>query len=129
MNEIRTERSFGVTSSLRPVQRARLASLYTSDVWPDALDVMEQCCIEMETKLINTPPEEPDSVLANHRMAQAAWMIFTHLQEKIKNEASLYLESVAPKPIVPELTAAEMWAENVLDPLKTAPPDDDYVGI
>jgi len=129
MNDIRTKRRFGVTASLKPVQRARLAGLYGSDVWPDALDVMEQCCIEIETKLINTPVAEKAAVLANHQLAQAAWRIFTHFQEKILNETSLYLESVAPKPAVPELTAAEKWAENVLDPLKTPPTEEDYMGI
>lgn len=129
MNDIRTERRFGVTAELKPVQRMRLASLYHSDVWPDALDVMEQCCIEIETDLINTAPAEKAAVLANHQMAQAAWKIFTHFQEKIKTETFLYMEGVAPKPPVPGLTAAEQWAENVLDPLKTPPPDDDYMGI
>lgn len=129
MNEIRTKRRFGVTAELKPIQRARLASLYSSDVWPDALDVFEQCCIEMETDLINTPVAHEDAVLANHRLAQAAWRMFTHFQEKIQAQALLYMESVAPKPPVPELTAEEKWVENVLDPLKTPPPDDDYMGI
>ena len=129
MNEIRTERRFGVTAELKPVQRMRLASLYNSDVWPDALDVMEQCCIEIETELINTPVAHEDAVLANHRLAQAAWRIFTHFQDKIKTETFLYLESVAPKTPVPEMSAAEKWAENVLDPLKTPPTDEDYMGI
>jgi hypothetical protein len=129
MNEIRTDRRFGVTAELKPVQRARLASLYASDVWPDALDVMEQCCIEIETELINTPASQKEAVLANHELAQAAWRIFTHFQEKIKTETFLYMESVAPKTPVPELTAAERWAENVLDPLKTPPTDDDYMGM
>jgi hypothetical protein len=68
-------------------------------------------------------------VLANHRLAQAAWRIFTHFQDKIKTETFLYLESVAPKTPVPEMSAAEKWAENVLDPLKTPPTDEDYMGI
>jgi hypothetical protein len=128
MNEIRTERRFGVTAELKPVQRMRLASLYNSEVWPDALDVMEQCCIEIETELFNTSAADRAAVLAKHQLGQAAWRIFTHFQEKIKTESLLYMESVAPKPPVPELTAQERWAENVLDPLKT-PPDDDYMGI
>ena len=129
MNEIRTERRFGVTAELKPVQRMRLASLYNSDVWPDALDVMEQCCIEIETELLNTSVSEKAAVLARHQSAQNAWKIFTHFQEKIKTETFLYLESVAPKTPVPEMSAAEKWAENVLDPLKTPPTDDDYMGI
>lgn len=129
MNEIRTERRFGVTAELKPVQRMRLASLYNSDVWPDALDVMEQCCIEIETELLNTSVAETAAVLERHKAAQNAWKIFTHFQEKIKTETFLYLESVAPKTPVPELTAQEKWAENVLDPLKTPPTDEDYMGI
>jgi hypothetical protein len=129
MDEIRTERRFGVTAELKPVQRMRLASLYSSDVWPDALDVMEQCCIEIETDLINTPADEESAVVANHKMAKAAWKIFTHFQEKVKTETLLYLESVAPKPPVPELSARERWAENLLDPLKAPPIEDDYMGF
>ena len=129
MNEIRTERRFGVTAELKPVQRMRLASLFNSEVWPDALDVLEQCCIEIETDLINTPVGERQSVLGHHQLAQAAWRMFTHFQEKIKTETFLYMESVAPKTPVPELTSEEKWAENVLDPLKTPPTEEDYMGI
>jgi hypothetical protein len=129
MNEVRTERRFGVTADLKPVQRMRLATLYNSDVWPDALDVMEQCCIEIETDLINTPVAETEAVLEKHKMTQAAWRIFEHFQEKIKNETSLYMESVAPKTPVPEMTAMERWTENLLDPTKPAPTEDDYMGI
>lgn len=129
MNEIRTERRFGVTAELKPVQKMRLATLYHSEVWPDALDVMEQCCIEIETDLINTPADEESAVVANHKMAKAAWKIFTHFQEKIKTETLLYLESVTPKPPVPELSAREQWIENVLDPLKAPPTEEDYMGF
>lgn len=129
MNEIRTERSFGVTSDLKTVQRARLAAFYNSDTWPDVLDVMEQCCIEIETVLLNTPVADATAVLANHQSAQNAWKIFTHLQEKIKAETFLYMESVAPRTPVPQLTPQEQWQEHVLDPLKPPPPEEDYVGI
>lgn len=129
MSEIRTERRFGVTATLNPRQRARLSAFYQSDVWPDVLDVMEQCCIEVETELLNTSVAEKAAVLARHMSAQNAWKIFTHFQEKIKSETSLYLESVAPKTPVPEMSEAEKWVENVLDPLKTPPSDDDYMGI
>lgn len=128
MNEIRTERSFGVTAELKTVQKARLSALYVSETWPDALDVMEQCCIEIETELINTPAADTAAVLANHQMAQAAWKIFTHFQEKVKAETFLYQESIAPRTPVPLLTAKEQWTEHVLDPLKPPPPDD-YMGI
>ena len=128
MTELRTERRFGVTSHLEPIQRRNLLSLRESEGWPDLLDVMEMCCIEIETDLINTPADDEAAVVANHKMAKAAWKIFTHLQAKVDEEISQYLASVAPKPLVPELTAQEQWVESVLDPTKPQPPDD-YIGI
>jgi hypothetical protein len=128
MTAIRTERRFGVTAKLEPNQRRNLNALRNSEVWDDLLDVMEQTCIEVETDLINTSAAEEAEVLANHKMAKAAWKIFTHFQEKIFSESSLYLESVAKKPPVPELTAEEQFIENILDPLQPPPPDD-YMGI
>jgi hypothetical protein len=128
MKEIRNERSFGVTGHLEPIQRRNLTFMRESDGWADLLDVMEMCCIEIETDLINTPSENEAAVVANHKMAKAAWKIFTHLQMKVDEEISLYLASVAPKPPVPELTPQEEWVEALLDPTKPQPPDD-YMGI
>lgn len=128
MKEIRTERSFGVTGSLEPIQRRNLLSVRESEGWPDLLDVMEMCCIEMETDLINTAAENESAVVANHKMAKAAWKIFTHFQTKVDEEIALYMASVAPQPLVPELTPQEQWIEAVLDPTKPQPPDD-YMGI
>jgi hypothetical protein len=116
--DIRTERSFGVTSHLEANQRVHLLHLRNSEVWPDLLDVMEMVCIELETKLINTNPDRPDEVLANHRMAKAAWLVFTHMQEKIDAEVSTHLASVAPKSDAPEMTAEEAERENILDPTR-----------
>jgi|SRR5579872_5180706 hypothetical protein len=128
MTAIRTERRFGVTAQLEPNQRRNLNALRNSEVWDDLLDVLEQTCIEIETDLINTPADEEAAVLANYRMAKSAWKMFTHFQEKIFLESSLYLDSVAKKPPVPELTPEEQFIENTLDPLKPEPPDD-YMGI
>lgn len=125
MTDIRTERSFGVTGELRPVQRAHLLAFVNSEVYPDVLDVMEMVCIEMETKLINTEPEDEAAVLANHRMAKAAWQIFTHMQTKISTEASTHLQTVTKRPPVPALTPQEQLIENILDPTKP-PPDEDF---
>ena len=83
MNEpIRSERSFGVTANLTAQQRRNLMAIRNTEEWQTVLDVMEMCCIEVETRLINTKPEDETEVLANHKMAKAAWQIFTHLQEK-----------------------------------------------
>jgi hypothetical protein len=118
---IRTERRFGVTSELTMMQRRNLLSIRESEAWPDVLDVMEMCCIEIETRLINTDPEREAEVLANHKMAKAAWQIFTHLQQKMQDEITLYLAAVAKKPPIPELTPAEQLIENILDPTHPLP--------
>jgi hypothetical protein len=122
--DIRTERSFGVTSELRPLQRRNLMAFRQSEVYPDILDVIEMVCIEMETVLINTDPAKEAEVLANHKMAKAAWQIFVHLQEKIDSEIKLYLQSVTKQPPVPALTYQEQWIENVLDPTRPLPSDE-----
>lgn len=115
---IRTERSFGVTSTLKPIQRRNLLAFKNSEVYPDVLDVLEMVCIEVETELINTNPADEQAVLANHKMAKAAWLMFTHLQEKIDEESNAYLQSVAKKPPIPALTYEEQRTENLLDPTK-----------
>jgi hypothetical protein len=118
---IRTERRFGVTAELTTPQRRNLFTVRNSEGWSDVLDVMEMCCIEMESKLINTEPAAEADVLANHRMAKAAWQIFTHLQAKIDDEISLYLSGVAPKPLVPPMSREEQDIENMLDPTRPLP--------
>ena len=124
MIETRTERSFGVTSELNEEGRRQLFVIRNGEGWRYVLDVMEMCCIEMETKLINTEPAAEADVLANHRMARAAWQIFTHLQAKIDDEISLYLSGVAPKPLMPAMSREEQEIENMLDPTRPSP---DYV--
>jgi hypothetical protein len=121
---IRTERTFGVTAELKPVQRRNLHNLEHSEIYPDLLDVLEMVCIETETTLINTDPSDELAVLANHRMAKAAWQIFTHMQETIHREAQTFLASVAKPTPVPELTPEEHRIENLLDPTKSLPIDD-----
>jgi hypothetical protein len=128
MNEIRTERSFGVTSHLQPIQRMRLHAIRNSDGWPDVLDVMEMCCIEIDTILINTPAEDETAVLANHKFTKAAWIIFEQFQKKIDIEISQHLTAIQKQPPVPPLTPEEMFVEHTLDPTKEQPPDD-YMGI
>jgi hypothetical protein len=122
---IRTERSFGVTGTLKPTQRRNLLALMNSEVYPDLLDVMEMVCIETETNLINTAPADEAAVLANHKMAKAAWQLFTHMQEKIASEANLYLRSIDKQPPVPELTPRERLIENILDPTRPPPEEEE----
>ena len=115
---VRTERRFGVTAQLSGLQRRNLFQVRNSEAWSDVLDVMEMCCIEIETTLINTAADREAEVLANHKMAKAAWQIFTHLQQKLDDEISQYLNTVATKPPMYEPTAQEQWIENVLDPTR-----------
>jgi hypothetical protein len=125
---IRTERSFGVTAELDTVQRRNLHNLRHSEIYPDLLDVLEMVCIEKETDLINTDPADEKAVLANHRMAKAAWQIFTHMQEKIYCESQAFLASVAKPTPVPTQTREEQRIDHLLNPTLPAP-DEDYVGI
>jgi hypothetical protein len=115
---IRTERRFGVTAELTPLQRRNLYQVRNSEAWADVLDVMEMCCIEVETQLINTNADREAEVLANHKMAKAAWQIFTHLQQKLDDEISLYLNTLTKPSLMPEVTEEEQLIENILDPTR-----------
>jgi hypothetical protein len=115
---IRSERRFGITGQLEPVQRQHLFALRNSEVWPDILDVLEMICIETETTLINTDAAQPAEVLVRHQSAQNMWRMFTHLQLKIDEQIAIFLSSVDRKPIMPELTPREKMVENILDPTK-----------
>lgn len=124
---IRTERSFGVTAELKPAQRRNLLALLNSEVYPDVLDVLEMCCIETETNLINTDPSNESAVLANHRMAKAAWQMFTHMQQKIEDETRVYLRSIEKPPAVPKLTPQEQWIDETLNPILASPSDEEEI--
>lgn len=122
---LRTERTLGVTAGLKPTQRRNLTMLKDSELYPDLLDVMEMVCIEVESNLINTDAADESAVLANHKMAKAAWQIFVHMQEKIAQESQLYLRSVAREPIIPQLTRQERWKESTLNPTIPEPADEE----
>ncbi len=115
---IRTERRFGVTAQLTAEARRNIMQIRNGPEWQDVLDVLEMCCIEQETRLINTDPEQELEVLANHKMAKAAWQMFTHMQQKIDLEISLYLSGITKEPLVPKLTDEELIRENILDPTR-----------
>lgn len=127
--ETRTERTFGVTAELKPIQRRNLLNLRNSEVYPDLLDVLEMVCIEIETALINTDAADEKAVLANHKMAKAAWQMFEHMQQKIDTETKLFLASQAKQPPVPPLTPREQFIENILDPTRQAPEEEEYRGV
>lgn len=114
---IRTERRFGVTAKSSVNATARLYALYGTETWQDLLDVMEQVCIEIETDLINTAASDEAAVLANYRMSKAAWMVFTHMQQKVIECFNAYLSKVTPQPIGPIFTDEERERENILNPL------------
>jgi hypothetical protein len=121
---IRTERRFGVTAKLTEQQRRNLFQIRNTEAWSDVLDVMEMCCIEIETKLINTNADLEAEVLANHKMAKAAWLIFTHLQQKLDDEISQYLNTLSRQPAMPELTQEEQLIEHILDPTRPMPSEE-----
>lgn len=121
---VRTERRFGVTASLTPEARQRLLTLRNDEGWADVLDVMEMCCIEIETELINTAAADESAVLANHKKAQVAWQIFTHLQSKIDDEITTLLRSKEKQPLVPPMTPYQELMENILDPTKPLPSEE-----
>jgi hypothetical protein len=120
---IRTERRFGVTAQLDVNALRRLYTIRASDVWRDVLDVMEQCCIEIESVLINTDAADEKSVLANHKMSKAAWQVFTHFQERIDSEISIYLSSLMPTPDLPARPYEDLQREYLLNPMLTEPMD------
>lgn len=113
----RTERRFGVMAKQSPNSVARLYALRVSETWQDLLDVLEQVCIEVESKLINTDPEQELEVLANHKMSKAAWMVFVHMQEKVDQCLNAYLSSVATQPEGRKFTDEEREREMILNPL------------
>jgi len=98
--------------------------LRAEDVWQDLLDVMEQCCIEIESVLINTNADDEKAVLANHKMSKAAWQIFAHFQERIDGEVNTYLSNMLLTPTAPPRSFEELEREHLLNPLLPEPIDD-----
>jgi hypothetical protein len=128
VSETRTERTIGVTSRLTPASIANLFVLRNSQTWGDLLDVLEQCCIEIETELINTPVEDEAAVLAKHRYSKAAWVVFETMQEKVAVAATTYQMRDAKEPLQPMVTAEEREMENTINPMNYPPAPEDYYG-
>ena len=123
-NQIRTERRFGVTAQLDPNALRRIYVTRNSDVWDDLLDVMEQCCIEIESILINTDADNEKGVLANHKMSKAAWQMFTHFQTRIDAEIGTYLSGLQPTPTTPPRPFEDLEREHLLNPVLPEPIED-----
>ncbi len=113
-----------MTSTLDPNALRRIYVMRSSDAWGDLLDVMEQCCIEIESVLINTNADDEAAVLANHKMSKAAWQMFTHFQERIDAEIATYLSSLSLTPLAPPRPVEDLEREHLLNPLLAEPPDD-----
>jgi hypothetical protein len=91
VTEIRTARSHGVREKLNSGERTALIQIRSMPGYEVLLDLMEMSCIEQESKLINTPVDRPDSVLAEHRMSKAFWQVFQAVQKKVEFEIALQL--------------------------------------
>lgn len=117
MEEIRTQRRFGVTSKLTTAAQRELFILRQQDGWPVLLDVMEMVCIEMEGDLINTPPEEEAAILAKHKMSRAAWQLFEHLQAKVDDEISRFIYGTPPEAPEDLRSDEEREVENIVNPI------------
>jgi hypothetical protein len=113
--EVRTNRSFGVTAKLDNGDRSRLADLISSEGYPIMLDVMEQTIIEMESDLINTPVGDRTAVFAKHQKVQAAWQVFTHLQQKLHDEVAAYNLATTP-PTPPRVSEEDAAILQVTEP-------------
>lgn len=80
---IRTERSHGLKAEPPVDEKQALYNLVNSAGWPALLNVLERCCIEQETRLINREVEDDKGILAEHKMSKAYWQIFTRMQRDV----------------------------------------------
>lgn len=116
MTDIRKERTVGVTTQISVRAATNLWVLANSETWKDVLDTLEQCCIEVETQLINTPVENSIAVLENHKLSKAAWMMFETFQNKVIDAGNYYLSRVATQPVAPQKSPEEQEREYTLNP-------------
>jgi hypothetical protein len=121
MNHKRTERRVGVTDKISHSAERNLFVLIHSETWGDLLDVLERCCVEIETQLISVDVANTRAVLENHKLSKAAWVIFERMQDRIIAASQTYSSSVATQPIEPELTAEEAEREFTLNPTRFPP--------
>ena len=117
MSQIRTERTFGVTGRLSEEKRGALATIRTHPGYQALLDILEQTCIEQESRLINRDVTDPEAIVAEHRKTQAMWQMFTHMQEAVDREVGAYNEHILPRR-EPEYTQEQMDIDELLDPTR-----------
>jgi hypothetical protein len=87
--EIRNERTHGLKATLPPQQRVALLAIREMPGYEALLDLIEMCCIEQEGNLVNTPVDQPSSILAEHQFSKAFWQVFTALQRKVEQERAI----------------------------------------
>jgi hypothetical protein len=85
---IRTERSHGLKAAPPEDEKQALYNLVNSAGWTALLNVLERCCIEQETRLINRDVEDDKGILAEHKMSKAYWQIFTRMQRDVLRAAA-----------------------------------------
>lgn len=127
MTQVRTERRVGVTQRITPGAARNLFVLANSETWGDLLDVLETCVIEIEGNLINTDAADEASVLANHKLSQAAWVMFEKMQTRIIDAGTSYMSGVASQPVAPRLTEEEQEREYTLNPTNVPDLPDGFV--
>lgn len=88
---IRTERTHGTGEDLTEVERGALMQLRYTPGYQVLLDMMERACISQETKLINAEVDEPETILAEHRMSKAFWQVFQSMQKQVEREVAIHL--------------------------------------
>jgi hypothetical protein len=91
MNQIRTERTHGLTERLDAAERGALVQLRHTPGYEVLLDLMERACIAQETKLINAPVEDTELILAEHKMSKAFWQVFQTMQQLVETEIDIHL--------------------------------------
>lgn len=116
MGDQRTERRVGVTTQVTASASRNLYAIVHSETWPDLLDVLERCCIEIETELINTDPADRIRVLEYHKLCKAAWVMFDRMQTKVIEAGNAYFSATSLQPDPPQMTEEEMERENILNP-------------
>lgn len=96
--EPRTERSHGLKATVRRDEQQALFNLVNTAAWPVLLDVIERCCIQQETRLINCDVADDKAILAEHRMSKAYWQIFVGMQKEVLHHAREFAGTEASVP-------------------------------
>lgn len=104
---LRTTRTLKVTEvQISDQEREHLAQLYQDARYESLLNVMERCCIELETAHLNTSMNEPEAILGGHLVAKAAWLLFQYLQRQVKSSHDMRMgdeDEGRPEPTLDEV--------------------------